>query len=450
MTRHAAISFENNLIKVVYASSDKGKTIVQKTLSFKDDEFDSFLKTTKLPDLTVVCSFKRFYSDIMIAPPTKPAYLKKIVETEIRKRFPELNDFSFFFCVLSEKTALEKETREVFFYAVDNNELNEITERFNKYGKSVKYIYPNVLTLSQLIKSSAQWGNKTVLSIFVSEKDRTLFLVKNGEICFIRVTPSLGAEINNVDIDNINMTVSYCRQNLRLTPDAIVLMNTEIKEDIGKTVIPAVSVTYPTNIFASEEILKNFASSISALIFGQKLRNENLLPLKYRVLQVQKLIASYSIIFFVLFSLIGLSFSIINLSQISQINEKINFLRSDLGEIDAITSTYEKDMGKMQQILPLINYVKEAQTSPDIQKTLISLNFLPMDGVHVQSIQVNNKKNSLHIQMTGIITAKSYGDMHRVFIKLLNNFNAVLGMTVITKNIELKNGNFQIDIENKI
>jgi hypothetical protein len=350
---------------------------------------------------------------------------------------------------LSEKTAAEKDTRDVFFYAVDNNELNLITERFNKYGRSVKYIYPDILTLSQLIQSSAEWSNKTVLSLLVSEKDRTLFLVKNGEICFIRVTPSLGTEINNIDIDNINMTVSYCRQNLRLTPDVIVLINTEIKEDVGKTVIPAISVTFPTTIFASEEILKNFASPISALIFGQKIKNENLLPLKYRTLQIQKLTSFYAIIFFVLFSLIGLSLSIINLSQISQINEKINFLRRDLGEIDAIASAYEKDMGKMQQILPLINYVKEAQTSPDIQKALVSLNFLPMDGVHIQSIQVNNKKNSLHIQIAGIITAKNYGDMHRIFIKLLNNFNAVSGMTVISKNIELRNGNFQIDIENK-
>jgi hypothetical protein len=226
-------------------------------------------------------------------------------------------------------------------------------------------------------------------------------------------------------------------------------MNTEIKEGAAKTVIPAVPVTYPTNIFASEDILRNFASPISALMFNQKLRNENLLPLRYRVLQTQKLAASYSIIVFLFLSLIGLSFSIINLSQVSQINEKINFLRRDLGEIDAITSAYEKDMGKMQQLLPLINYVKEAQTSPDIQNALVSLNFLPMDRVHVQSIQVNNKRTSLHIQMAGIITAQNYGDMHSVFIKLLNNCNAVSGMTVISKNIDLRNGNFQIDIENK-
>ena len=449
MTKHAAISFENNLIKVVYASSDKGKTIVQKTFILKDDELDSFLKTTKLPDLTVVCSFKKYFCDIMIAPPAKTAYLKKIIEAEIRKRYPGLNDFSYFFGVLSEKTAREKETREVFFFAVDNNELNEITERFNKYGKSVKHIYPNVLTLSRLIKSSDDLNSKTVLSLLVSETDRTLFLVKNGQICFIRVTPALNWEITDVDIDNINMTVSYCRQNLRLNPELIVLMNAALKEGVAKTVIPAVPITYPTNVFASEETLKNFASPVSAVIFEQKLRNDNLLPLRYRVLYAQKRIASYAIIFFLLFSLMGLSYIVINLSQISQINEKINFIRKDLIEIDTVTSTYEKDMEKMQQILPLINFVKEAHSSPDIQKALVSLKFLPMEDVHIHTIQVNNKKNSLQMQISGMITAKNYGDMYKVFIKLLNNFNTVSGMAIISKTIELKNGQFQIDVENK-
>ncbi len=71
MSKQVAVSFEDNLVKVVYASSDKGRTVVQKTTSFKDEEFDSFLKTTRLPDLTVVCNFKRFYSDILYCSPCK-------------------------------------------------------------------------------------------------------------------------------------------------------------------------------------------------------------------------------------------------------------------------------------------------------------------------------------------------------------------------------------------
>jgi hypothetical protein len=450
LSKQVAVSFEDNLVKVVYASSDKGRTVVQKTTIFKDEEFDSFLKTTRLPDLTVVCHFKRFYSDIMIAPPAKPAYLKKIVEAEIRKRFPELRDFSYFYSVPAGTTAGEKGLREVFFFAVDNNELNEIVERFNKYGKSAKYIYPNVLTLSHLIRSSDDWKNKTVLSLLISEKDRTLFLAKNGKVCFVRVTPSLGREITDVDIDNINMTVSYCRQNLRLYPELIILMNTVKKESGFNTIIPTTNIIYPMSVIASEETLRNFAAPVSAIIFGKQLRNDNLLPRKYGVLYTQKRIASYAVVFFLLFSLIALGHILINLSEIFLINKKINLLRKDLAGIDAVTSVYEKDMERMQQFLPLINFVNESHSSPDILQALVSLKFLPMENVQIKTIQLNNKKDSSLIQVSGIIKAKNYGDMHRIFIKLLTHFSNVPGMKVISKNIELRDGHFQIDVENKI
>jgi hypothetical protein len=444
------VSFEDNLVKVVYASFEKGRTIVQKTTIFKDEAFDSFLKTTRLPDLTVVCHFKRFYSDLLTAPPAKPAYLKRIVEAEIRKRFPELHDFSYFYSVPEGTTAGERGLREVFFFAVDNNELNEIVERFNKYGKSVKYIYPNVLTLSHLIKSSDDWKSKTVLSLLISEKDRTLFLVKNGKVCFVRVTPSLGWEITDVDIDNINMTVSYCRQNLRLNPELIILMNTVKKEGGFNTIIPTTSITYPMSVIASEESLRNFAAPVSAITFEKQLRNDNLLPHKYGVLYTQKRIVSYASVFFLLFSLIALGHILIDLSEIPLINKKINLLRNDLAGIDVVTSAYEKDMERMRQLLPLINFVNEAHSSPDIQHALVSLKFLPMENVHIKTIQLNNKKDSSLIHVSGIITAKNYGDMHRIFIKLLTNFSNVSGMKVISKNIELRDGHFQIDVENKI
>jgi hypothetical protein len=73
-----------------------------------------------------------------------------------------------------------------------------------------------------------------------------------------------------------------------------------------------------------------------------------------------------------------------------------------------------------------------------------------MENVHIQTIQLNNKNVSLLIQVSGIITAKNYGEMHRVFTKLLANFTNVSGMAVISKNIDLRNGNFQIDVENRI
>ena len=445
-----AVSFEDKSVKVVYASCEKGRTIIQKTSVLKDEDFDSFLKTAKVPDLTVVCRPKKLYSDTMMVPPAKKIYQKKIVEAEIRKRFSELKDFSYFYNTLTEKMPGDKGMREIFFFAVDNSELYEITERFDRCGATVKYLCPDILALSHLIKSSDDWKNKTVLCLLVSEKERTFFLVRNGELCFIRVTPSLGSEITDLDLDNINMTVSYCRQNLRLNAELIILMNATIKEGTLNTIIPTVPVAYPTSVLASHETLKNFIAPISAIVFGQELGDANLLPLKYKRLFTQRRFASYGTIFFLLFSLIGLALLLINVSQIYLMKQKINLLRKDLTEINAVASAYEKDTAQLQQLLPLINLINEARSSPDFQKALLSLRFLPMENVHIQTIQMNNKREFLLIQISGSISSKNYGDMHRTFIKLLSNFSGVSGLAVVSKKMELRNGHFQIDIEKRV
>ncbi|HBH87301.1 MAG TPA: hypothetical protein DDY17_06855, partial [Syntrophaceae bacterium] len=124
-------------------------------------------------------------------------------------------------------------------------------------------------------------------------------------------------------------------------------------------------------------------------------------------------------------------------------------LRKELTGIDAITAAYEKDTERMQQIVPLINFVNDAHATPDIRRALASLTFLPMENVHIKVIQITNRKDALLIHVTGFIDAKKYGDMHRIFVNLLTNFQNISGMAIVAKNIEIGNGHFQIDVENR-
>jgi hypothetical protein len=445
-----AISFEDDLVKVVYVSQDKGKVIVQKTIVLKDEEFDLFLKTNKMTNISVVYPFRKFYSDIVPAPPVKKAYLDTIVETEIRKRFPELKLFSFFYTVLADKSTEEKGAREVFFFAVDNGEIDTIVERFDRQGKTIKAVYPDIFTVSHLVQSQDTKMYKTVLCLLASNAEKSLFLVKNGQVRFIRITPSRGKDVQDTDIDNINMTISYSQQQLRLNPEKLVLLNSQIKEDQGKTAIPAVRVTSHEKVMLPEEEFQNFIIPIAAVIFSDILKNDNLLPKKYKMLYVQRFAVSYSILFFLLFSLIGLSYFIINLSDISSLRGKIELLRKELVGTESVVAGYDKNSAELQRILPLINLINDARSGVDNQKALARLNFLPMESIDIQSIQLNNKKDSLQIQISGNIHANNLGNMHHTFQKLLNSFDKDAGTAVLSRSLDLKSGQFQIEIENKV
>jgi len=298
LKRQVAVSFEDDLIKVIYASQDKGGLTVQQTLTFGDDQFDAFLKANKMPNISIVYPFRKFYSDIIQAPPVKRAYLHTIVEAEIRKRYPELNRFSFFYYMLADKAAEEKGLRDVFFFAVDQREIDPIVDRFDRYGKTIKAIYPDILSVSHFLQTQDKGERKTSLGLLASNTDKSLFLVKNGQLRFIRITPSNGKDIRDTDVDNINMTVSYCLQQLRTNPQQVLSLNSAFDEAQGKTVIPTVQIGYDEKTMIPEETFREFMIPLSAILFSDALKNDSLLPGKYRVLYIQRFAVSYSIISF--------------------------------------------------------------------------------------------------------------------------------------------------------
>lgn len=452
MKKQVAVSFEDIHVRVVFASQDKGKTAIQRTVLLREEEFDAFLEANKLPNLSVVYPFRNFYSDVVSVPPVKKSYLKAIIESEIRKRFPDLNQFSFCYSVLADKSSEEKKLREVFFFAVDNREIDRVIQRFERHGKTVKFIYPDTVAVSHFIQSRDDVAGKNVLGFYASEMDNVLLLIKNGQLRFIRVTPSTGKRIQDTDIDNINMTTSYCRQSLRLNPEQLVVLNvsTETEATSGRTVIPVIRIDHPAGLAVPEETYRDDMAPLAAILFRDRLKNESLLPQRYRVLYIQRFAVAYAILFFLLFSLIGLSYLTMNLTEVLSQKEKINRLRKDISGTETIISAYDKNAAGLQMIIPLIQFINDVRSGPDMQKKLTFLDFLPMDGIDIQSFQLNNKKDVLQFQLSGKIESENYGDMHNTLQKLLSSINKGAGMVILSRNMELKNGRFQIEAEAKI
>lgn len=103
MAEQITISFESEVIKIIHTVLNRGNLRIQKTLILHDEEFDNFLKKENKRSFTVVCNFKSFYQDIIFFPPVKGKYYKPVIESEIRKKSPDLKDFSFFYTILGEK-----------------------------------------------------------------------------------------------------------------------------------------------------------------------------------------------------------------------------------------------------------------------------------------------------------------------------------------------------------
>ena len=448
MKKLTAISFEGDLVKVVFILRKKGDIVIQNTCLIQEKDFDSFLdEQHSLPELHVVYPFRRFYSDVIAVPPVKEKYLQTVVSAEIKKRLPHLRDFSLFYTLLSDKPAEEKGLRDVFFYAVESDEVNEVIDRFSRKGKTVRAIYPDILPLSHLIHARENTNEKTILGLLTSQSEQTLFLVKNARLRFVRVTASASKEISDEDIDNINMTVSYCRQQLRLEPEKILLLNEASDQQAppSRTVVPIECPHY----FSEPGMPSDFIVPLAATMHADELQGNNLLPQKYKTLFAQRLVLTYALFAMLIISLIGLGYSAFNFAEMLWYRGKIDLIRKNIAGVDASINRYDRVSTDVQRTLPFINLINEARSVPDVRKALASLSILPMEGIDIQGIQINNKEGVSQIQLTGEVRCNSYGEKHSTFQKLVDRFQADAQVIVKTKTLDVKNGQFQIELESK-
>lgn len=453
MARQIAVSFENEIVRVAYVSLRRGKLVIKKTIVFNDDEFDDFLKRENARRFTLVCDFKSFYQDTLFLPPVKERHFRNIVETEIRKRFPELKDFSFFYEVLGERTYEGKKGNETFVFAVSNNDLSSIIGRFSKYGKEIKGIYPSAFTMSRLVNVFYGITDDAALCVTGSKTSKTLFVVRDGKLYFIRAAQSLESSIHDSDVQTINMTINYCRQTLRLNPSRVILVGDACckYETTMELILPAICMDISHKVIAPRQTVMEFIIPISAVLPVKGMARGDLLPENYRNIYRQKAILTYYTAFFIFFSVIGLFYFKMKYSEIMDTKRKIVQLISEIKDMEPIRMNYEQKKSEIYRLAPLIDLVNNMNSSPDMQKALMELSALKgaeTRDINITSMDVSPETNTLRIRIKGTIAAKNFTHMQQTYQYFINTIKT-RGMDVLSDKLDFRDYSFQIEVKYK-
>ncbi len=443
------ISFEGDQAKVLFVTRKKGAVVIDNTCLIQINALDRFLEEQRsLPNLHVIYPFRQFYSDILSVPAVKTKFLDTVVSIEIKKRFPLLRDFSFFYMPLTEKAVDEKAPLEIFFCAVENDEINAIVDRFSFKGKPVQCVLPDIVPLARLLAAHEKTDEKPVLGLLGRREEKTLFLLKSGRIHFVRIVASDSAGIADEDMDNINMTVSYCRQQLRLEPEKIVCIDGAAGSEglPARAAIPIVRPDYLEG-FGQPRVPRDFFIPYAAAVFFDTPVECNLLPHHHRTLFLQRLVFSYAATFFLIIAILGLAYTVFNLAEAVWYRGKIESIRKNMAGADTGMSAYEKASADLQRVSPMLNLLNEARSAPDMNEALLALSFLPMAQIDVRGIQVDNKEGRVRIQLTGVVFGDGYGARYQSFQRLLEKFRDDRRMTLGTKTLDHRTGQFQIEME---
>jgi len=448
LKKQIAISFENELVKLVYAQTARGSVIVEKALTFSNDEFDRFLETTKDDEFIVVQNFQNVYQDVISLPPAKERFLRQLVELEIKKRIPELKEFSFFYVELREVQREGKRSKDVFFFAVENGEIEELIGRFARCGKLVTHIYPNVLPLSHFLQVADSGPDEPILGVLDVGINKTIFLVSERRLSFVRVAQSEGRGASQNDIENINMTIAYCRQVLRMSPSRVVFLGLE--GDMALPVAPIVPVAqakYPSTVVAFDDTSKEYVAPLSAIVHIRELEESNLLPETYRDVVVQRKVVAYCVLVLALLSLLGLAYLGFQSIEIVRSKGIINQLRSDINKRRAIVGEFESTLAGLQKYAPSIEMANSFSAAVNVQDILVSMQILATEGVDVRSVSLKNEKEFVLVEVQGNVKAGSYEELQSRYEYFLGEVKRSGKAEVVTHKIDLKQRVFVVELK---
>ena len=448
MSKQIAVSFEGGYVKVAYGLEKNGTLVITHTLSMREDEFDAFLALEKTKDFIVVFSFQTFYQDVLLLPPTETKYLNILIEAEIRKKAPELKDFVFFSAILKEKVHEGRPAKETFVFAADSSEINPLLERFSRYGKRIKHLYSDVFAISRLVVDSPNAKEKTILCVVDREGYKTLFLLREGKLTFVRSIQSRGRGVDQYDMTNVNMTVNYARQTLREHPEEIIIVSTtrdRVSTAEGLT-LPASLFRYPSGVMIAESDTTEFALPIAGLFLGKGSARESLLPKAYQGTIVQERILRYASAVFLIVSFLCLGYIISGWNQTRQIRTILNPLKAEIGGKAKAYEEFESRNREFQEVLPYINYLNGESATPDIQKPLTALQTLNRDKVNVKEIEINNTGQALTLQIKGHIAANTYGELQSRFRRLVDDIKSAKGVQTLSEKLDLVSKDFSVEM----
>lgn len=449
MKDHVAVSFENGVVKVVHGSFSRGNFTVHETHIFDEEGFDTYLRTTKVRQFIVVNDFPNPSQAVVYLPPAEDKYLAVLAETEVRKRFPELEDFTFFSTVLKESQREGKRFKETFIYAVSASEVHAIMDRFAMFGKTVKAIYPNVLSLVSLMGVSEAEPEESALGVIDLGSSKTMFIAANGRVCFVRVAQSDGRGLNALDVENINMTLAYARQSLRLSPGRVLVFDVRdvVNRAEGTPVVPMGPVVYPTNILADDELIARFAAPISALYGAGEMGEGNLLPQGYRTVALERRFLRYGAVVLLGLSVLTLPYLAGKVREVSDLNEGIQELKKEISGKEDISLGYQAVSGDLNRYMPVVTFMNQVNSTPDVARFLSFLSSLPAKRVKILSVGIRGEKDGLVAKVDGRITADTFADLDGLYQAFLARARMIPGAEVATQKLELKNQNFTVDVK---
>ncbi len=427
--KKAYLSIEAEIVKAIIAK--KGIEDAE-FLEFPRDEILKFIKENSIKELYISVFFSDLYTFKFSLPfqiPEKKKTLEKLVFNEIRKRYPSSEQFSFIY----EKYM--SEARSYIRCYVIPEASYQFIEEFIKANVNIKALYPTHIPLISFINSDSDLAEKNKIVCFVSGKSRFLFIFEKSEMILMREF-EVSEDLTEEDTININMTVNYAIQNLRITPEEIIFTGTKHKEISG--------LILPHRFLSVLPEKEKYTLPLSMVLFEDNLKNSSTLPEDYRRFKKTVKYLNYAVS---LLTITLLFLSGYNLESFYRLKSLYNSLASQKQYI----LQHEQEFINIQQIMkkfetelkPFVELQNKRNSMLDTRYIIMNVSQAKTGLIQLDSLEILNYERP-EIKIKGKSTGKTFSQRQFSYLNFKSSLSKQ-GFKITSENWDITKGELIIN-----
>lgn len=447
----SVVSFylDGTVVQAVRANVSGDYVSVRDARTFPHDELEGYLAVCPEKSCILCCNPPSFYQDIVYLPPAAAKFYDSLVRAEVRKDHSDLTSFSLFHRTIGEATIDGALYSKIAAFSFADELLSDYIAVFNRNGKVISHLYAAAYPIFRLA-SSACPPDSTQARIIIAALpgEKLILLSEKEEFEFIRKIPSTETALLSADIRNINMTIDYCFQTLRVKPAEAVMFNPvdTLEETSDALAVPCKSVCPLALSTVPHDIVRDYIAPLAAALHNAESPGEcDILPVDYvSFKQNKKILASGAMLLAALVVLLA-GLVVAERMTIADQKSRIGVLRTHLGGSGAEVASYRQLDDEIKALDNPLAFINKLNTALNPEAALASLALPGTTNCSLKAITLKKGDNVVNIHLDGTISASGFQETQTAFEEFVELMKKTPGYALVSSSVDVKQKTFSVE-----
>ncbi len=449
MSNVLSFYLDGTVVQAVRARIADGTVTVRDARTFPHEELEAYLSDCRERSCILCCNPSSFHQDIVYLPQAAGKYYDSLVRAEVQREHSDLTSFTLFHRTIGEATIEGAQYSKIAAFSYADDPISDFISLFSRNGKTISNLYAAPYPIFRLAASAcAVDSDQARIFIAALPGQKLILLSEKEEFEFIRTIPSPETALLPADIQNINMTIDYCFQSLRVRPTEAVMLSPapESGEPSLALAIPFNSVCPMALAGVPHHVAQEYLAPLAAALHHCESPGEcDILPADYLSFKQNKRILSAGTTILVVLALLLAGLVMTERMVISDLASRINALRAHLGGAVAEVAAYRKLDEETKALGSPIAFLNKLATSRNPGAALAALTPPGATNCSYKGITLKKGEGVINVHLEGVISATGYQETQTVFEGLVESVGKLPGYSVVSGAVDVKQKTFAIE-----